>query len=41
MGPNLSVSAALPEAIEGIDAIDQAINEAVATITEVCSYSAS
>jgi wobble nucleotide-excising tRNase len=33
--PNLSVSATLPEAIDGIDAIDQAINEAVAKIAEV------
>jgi wobble nucleotide-excising tRNase len=33
--PNLSVSTALPEAIDGIEAIDQAINEAVATIAEV------
>lgn len=34
-GPNLPISTTLPEAIDGIDAIDQALYEAVATIAEV------
>lgn len=33
--PNLPVPAKLPEAVDNIDAIDQAINDAVAAITEV------